>query len=409
MKNLLRGSDIYFTIEPLYYVSKILGLAPFSYKENKNGKKQYSFRCVDVISTFVWLAAFLAGLPLHMAHDIIYKQVGLPTKMCIALDIYIISLYLTSITSLLLSGTLNRQKLPQLIEKVSEVDEILYQKRGNDIVFKRSRVYLILQLATLAVVLGFLHCYNIYSFYNGTVWGCAVTILENFSFLVNTLVVIQFVDSVFMLKERYSSINRTLVASVTPSLDGERPSDAKVWCSAAVAGELGVNTDVNNGELVRAIRMLHSGLHDAVLLIASNYGFPIFMTTFWIFMTIVFVLYYGLFSLQEVLSSSSAAEQHEVILSLCWCVFCIILLVVITLSCQLTIQEANMTPVLVEKLLLYRNLRLDTVNELKEFSNQLSNMRVDFSACGFFSLNLSFLYAITGVICTHLIILAQLN
>lgn len=407
MKNLLRTSDIHSAVKPLYYVSKAFGLAPFSYKKNQhNGREDFDFRCVDVILTVMWLIGLVVGFALHMSHDILYKQQGMPTKICIALDIYLTSLYLTSITSLILGATVNRKKVPQLIAKVSEADQTLFQNLEDNSVFKKTRLYLLLQLVALTAVLGFLHCYNVYSFYDGTLWGCAVMISENFSFLLNTLVTIQFVDAVVMLKERYASINRLLID----------PKRMDMWSGVEVNEVVtaGNNIDAklpenHKKEGIHALRVIHCQLHDTVMLIISNYGIPIFMITFWIFMTIVFVLYYGLFSLQEVISSPTAAEQHEVILSLCWCMFCITLLVAMTLSCHMTTQEANLTVILVEKLLLCRGLGDDTVNELKDFSTQLSNMRTEFSAGGFFTLNLSFLYAMTGVICSHIIILASLN
>jgi hypothetical protein len=44
-------------------------------------------------------------------------------------------------------------------------------------------------------------------------------------------------------------------------------------------------------KLVHTLRVIHCQLHDTVTLIKSNYGFSVFMVMFWIFMTIVFVLY----------------------------------------------------------------------------------------------------------------------
>lgn len=275
-------------------------------------------------------------------------------------------------------------------------------KSGRQTCLQKSevRLYLILQLVVLTVVLGFLHCYNVYSFYDGTLWGCVVMISENFSFLLNTLVTIQFVNAVLMLKKRYASINRLLK-------DAEYRN---MWYGVEVTEVVVVGNDIDarfpenrKKKLVHTLRVIYCQLHVAATLIMSNYGFPVFMVTFWIFTTIVFVLYYGLFSLQEVISYPAAAEQHEVILSLCWCMFCI------TLTCHMTTQEANMSVILVEKLLLCHDLRDDTVNELRDFSSQLGNMRIEFSPCGFFTLNLSFLYAITGVMCSHIIILASLN
>jgi hypothetical protein len=57
-----------------------------------------------------------------MSHDVLYKQQGMPAKICIALDIYFISLYVTSITSLVLAVTVNRPKVSQLMKKVFAVD-----------------------------------------------------------------------------------------------------------------------------------------------------------------------------------------------------------------------------------------------------------------------------------------------
>jgi hypothetical protein len=408
MKRTLRTSDIYSAVKPLYYVSKAFGLAPFSYQKNmKNGSEDFGFKYVDIVWTVLWLIGLVAGFTLHVSHDVINKQQGMPKKICIALDIYLISLYLTSITSLIMGVTVNRQKLPQLIAKVSEVDQTLFQNPEDKRVFKKARLCLIIQLVVLTVVLGFLQCYNVYSFYDGTLWGSAVRISENFSYLLNTLVAIQFVNAVLMLKKRYASINRLL----------RDPEYTNMWSGVEVSEVAVVGNNValklpENGkkqELFRALRVIHCELHDAVALAMSNYGFPVFMVTFWIVVTIVFVLYYGLFSLQEVISSPTSAEQHEVILSLCWCVFCIALLVSVTLTCHVTTQEANLTLILVQKLLLCCDLQNDTVKELKEFSTQLSNMRIEFSASGFFTLNLSFLYTMTGVICSHLIILASLN
>jgi hypothetical protein len=120
MKHLLSTRDIYSAVKPLYYASKAFGLAPLSYKMNqKTGKEELGFKCADIIWTVTWLMGVVAGFTLHMLHDVLYKQRGMPTKICIALDIYLISLYLTSITSLILGVTANRHKVPQLIAKVS--------------------------------------------------------------------------------------------------------------------------------------------------------------------------------------------------------------------------------------------------------------------------------------------------
>jgi hypothetical protein len=92
---------------------------------------------------------------------------------------------------------------------------------------------------------------------------------------------------------------------------------------------------------------------------------------------------------------------------LIWCVFCVLLLLLIALLCQKTTKECNKAQILVEKLMLRSGLGCETVKELRFLSLQLNNMRFSFTAGGFFSLDLPFVHSFVAVICTYLLILAQ--
>jgi hypothetical protein len=47
------------------------------------------------------------------------------------------------------------------------------------------------------------------------------------------------------------------------------------------------------------------------------------------------------------------------------------------------------------------------VNELRVLSQQLNNMKISFTAGGFFTLDLPFVHSFVCVICTYLVIQAQ--
>jgi uncharacterized protein YpuA (DUF1002 family) len=85
------------------------------------------------------------------------------------------------------------------------------------------------------------------------------------------------------------------------------------------------------------------------------------------------------------------------------------LLLAITISCQLITEESEKTGILVEKLLLSNHLRGKVKSELKYFSTQMDKMKVDFKADGLLSLNFNFLYSIIGLIVTYVIVMAQLS
>jgi hypothetical protein len=107
-----------------------------------------------------------------------------------------------------------------------------------------------------------------------------------------------------MLKKRYASINRLL----------KDPDCRNMWYGVDVKEVVVVGNDIDTKfpdnllkEHVRTLREIHCELCDAVTRIMSSYGFLVFMATFWIFKTIVFVLYYGLFSFSR---KRSAPQQR---------------------------------------------------------------------------------------------------
>jgi hypothetical protein len=101
------------------------------------------------------------------------------------------------------------------------------------------------------------------------------------------------------------------------------------------------------------------------------------------------------------------AEYMWTVGALIWCVLCVLALLLIALSCQTTTEECNKAQILVEKLMLRFGLGWETVNELRFLSLQLNNMKVFFTAGGFFTLDLPFVHSFVAVICTYLVIQAQ--
>jgi hypothetical protein len=101
------------------------------------------------------------------------------------------------------------------------------------------------------------------------------------------------------------------------------------------------------------------------------------------------------------------AEFMFAVIILIWCAVCVLILLLIVLSCQTTTEECNKAQILVEKLMLRAGLCSETLNELRFLSVQLNNMKVSFTAGGFFTLDLPFVHSFVAVICTYIVIMAQ--
>jgi len=73
-----------------------------------------------------------------------------------------------------------------------------------------------------------------------------------------------------------------------------------------------------------------------------------------------------------------------------YAITCSALVFKVTLFCHTATNEARSSNILVQKFLLLRNCRNECVEELKMFSLQLHVMTDQYTACGFFSLNIRF-------------------
>jgi hypothetical protein len=91
-----------------------------------------------------------------------------------------------------------------------------------------------------------------------------------------------------------------------------------------------------------------------------------------------------------------------------WAVFASVFLFMISVACHETSEEAAMSVSLVHSLLLDPCLSGDVSKELQLFYTQLTHLKIEFSACGFFAINLPFFYSTVGVICTYVIFFCQI-
>jgi hypothetical protein len=128
----------------------------------------------------------------------------------------------------------------------------------------------------------------------------------------------------------------------------------------------------------------------------------------WMFMSVVHLSYFCVCTIATAIEKGQEpAEYMWAVNALIWCVLCVLNVLLIVLSCQTTTEECNKAQILVEKLMLRSGLGSETVNELRFLSLQLNNMKVSFTAGGFFSLDLPFVHSFAAVICTYVVILAQ--
>jgi hypothetical protein len=159
---------------------------------------------------------------------------------------------------------------------------------------------------------------------------------------------------------------------------------------------------------VKALQEYHMHLYDVSQLLSSAYGFQILLCLASLFMQLIFQYNIAIDLAVRVLSQKAGiATVAQECSSLYQAVFSSVILTYLTVSCHLASEESNRTGHLVHTLLLKPDLSRDVILQLQLFSSQVSNLRVKFTTCGFFTINTSLLCGIGGVVCTYLIILYQ--
>ena len=180
----------------------------------------------------------------------------------------------------------------------------------------------------------------------------------------------------------------------------------------------GISVPVNNTgpdevSRIHTLRQTYSELYDITESINGIYGYRINLELAYDFVTFVSCLYYALEVILNVKKTgdSNPRDEETIMLevdsSLCWVMQTLFRILSITASCSAAGEEARRTGTVVHKLLLRQSLLRDTSTDLQLFSVQLLSNKVEFSAGGFFPVNLSLAYSMVGVATTYIIILIQ--
>jgi hypothetical protein len=100
--------------------------------------------------------------------------------------------------------------------------------------------------------------------------------------------------------------------------------------------------------------------------------------------------------------------HHYVFLSVMWSGYCMALMTMMAVCCSLSVNECNRSPVIVQKIMLRDDIDGEVMKELENMFTQFKVMKIGFSACGMYKIDLSFLCGIIGATISYLIIFTQL-
>jgi hypothetical protein len=121
--------------------------------------------------------------------------------------------------------------------------------------------------------------------------------------------------------------------------------------------------------------IIFSQLQDVALLMNSTYGFSLLCGTCWVFINITSGANY-------VIEIKHTGIHIFVYTTVFWCIFYVALMAILAVSCSLAVNECNLSPVIVQKIMLRDDIDSEVMEELKKIFTQFKVMKIRFSACG---------------------------
>nr|CAD7404171.1 unnamed protein product [Timema cristinae] len=378
-------STIYSDMKPIFYVSKYLGLAPFRLVGGKD--EPYSIECS--LFFFVYGVLFLVVLNVGELfftqgwfEDEDAKSLFKITANYVTLALYFGGMLVHFFT------LVNSRKICLIVAKVSKMETFVVK----DLKYSKRRIFWFSMMEIFfGIICPFIMTTAIS--YDPPLFddlpSSNLTLTDCYFFNVISIAQLQFINFVLKLLESYTSLNYTLKLlkkcpiNVTSSHESLRNFEICQFDEIDGTRETSVvyrkHLHVNAAEIIRQLRKLHTVLCDNSELINSAYSFQILICATQHFIGITFIIYSIFVHALNYETSLIESVAWNLITSY-WLLWDSLVIIAVAASCTLTTNQANMTGVIVHKLL--NEVEDERIKaELELFSLQLLHRKVQFNAC----------------------------
>ena len=439
----VKKPDIFSSIIPMYYLSKLMGLAPLSlaYTHDKQGRDMVTLKTSvpAVLYTVLWITGIAAAELFVLTFGRFYTlPFGTEQTKEVLTSEFLVS-GITCVTSLSIGLTRIRKEIDSLLYKISVIDTLLGTKTD---ILRSNVIYMWIQVTLLAFVLFIVYANDFVSMYSDFIIGLWAIAIYVWNFIRN-VTIMQYVNLISLLKQKFKILNSYLGSDENSTqhrtdnnlwemlLQTPRFENEDNWKDDALQMEAfyhalnrrnisnitmqgSTNFCIQNSWLhkeklrCRALRIIWDVLCDISSSVNSMYGLQILLCMVSAFIEITTNLSYTIIELR-VKDSTNVKHYHEVVTPAIWALMQLLLMFWIAASCSAACGEANRSITLLQKLLLLPELHPATAAEIQLFLQQTRDRKPKFTAWDFFTITHSVLGSTVGAIITLLVILVQMQ
>jgi len=431
------STDIYSGVKPLHFVGQLLGLAPYVYVRNaQTGEESIDISSSSNVKKIIWALVLVFVQFIGLSCKITGSVIDPPDSiMYLVNDIIQFPFFgATSMVAITLAVTINRKKISQILNTLSVVDRFLFSDRN---VYKKQQVQLITAVICTSVASATIFYLDIHYYYTYNLLYIITIYVPDFVWSVNEL---QFMNLVEVLRVRLGTLNAsisTVFASDFYMQDATRSTRKHnvqhavryVSVSRAVGSDyikrprhrqifeefVGNVIEMSSRESkipsrILKLRKIYDKLYELCCLINSMYGYML-LQEFTSYTVCMIVDGYNFICFLVALYKSEPPmippEGYPALIL--WNLSNLIRPFLLCLSCQRLNNEFKTTLKSIQTLALRPDVKTGVSDQLREFSSQVQNCKLGFSACGFFEISLSLLCAIVLTATTQIAVLILLE
>ena len=404
-------TNIYTSVKSVQRISKVFGFTPFVFSKKSTGRSKILRYRLLKIFLLLMMTAGLISSTCYTVHLFIQSPSNIPKKIKITFILNDIFLKLTNVIILLMKMYFNKRDIIRIYRKLQNVDKIV-DRRSRFYIHTTRGLFLSRQTIVLISVLMLSYSCNYYISYKVETNSVLQTSVDNLCYTINIVMVLQYVTLVRMVSQRYKYINNR-IKEYSETESTARISLKTYRNSTSVNTLCNQKCDLPNLTIphvksevcgIPILRLAYIDLYDTVTLVNSHFGFPILLLIISLVIVCVTAFYFGLYSF-----GSNSDTLLKTCMLVFWTLWYAVLFAWLIVCCDNTMQEANRGIVYIQRATACPNMKYGTQLQLQTLSNQLRDMRVEFTACGFFVLNLPLLGTIVCGILTYILIMIQLE
>jgi hypothetical protein len=415
-------------MKPLYYVAKILGLAPFTFKTDAATNEEiidikltsnicgFTASAVTVIVLLIGFvfATFLPEFTLRQDPiDVLLYAVSIPLN------------FLCSLVLVIMNATVNRFKLENLVKKLTSIDKRL-TLLPTGLSFQRSgrNIQLFMPILVLAVIMLSCDVYMAVDKFNPV-----FCVIERSCEIITLVSIMQHCKMALIIRARLSVMYEILswtfckrrsqtncdhfgtsalnvTSNVCRQTCNTLHTSTFVLCDdlEALNGNqrnIKMSSSIIEVEFLLKLRRIYYHLYECVKIINFMYGLPILIHIFHTAVGLIGVPYQiGIFF-----------DVHPgisyILPLIIWTIVLLGSTITLAVICDLAASKTKDIEHKLQALLLINNVSSEMVGQLQLFCQQMSKDRIAFPAAGLFDVNLSFLCTFLTSIMTYMVVLIQ--